>query len=370
MLQRRSASSVAALVSLSFTCGCYTTHTLPTQATNPITQQVHDDALVIELDGQPVRVDPNSRIRFLRADGSYSDWFRVSELAVSEEGVLRREGDGLLWADIQAAELKNFSGGKTLGALAITTAAVVVVVAVLAAGDGGSGGGGRGAVKPPKGVGRPGSGRPGVGRPGPNLNGCCVTAINVNPGPPVQVQAPVDERALGKPGMATPDAGLAQQTFPEEVKRRAAASLVASFDVTSDLSDTRGAAAGFDRTSASVALSGRFYNVFELGGGLRQYLLPESEAGRALAVGVPSTIGFLRAGLHLPLGARHLVAAPVSVDMGALSDLFFFKVNAGMRFQLNESFALGAFPLNPTLLQTNEASAWTFPSSLELSVRF
>ena len=354
-MRRHATSSIAVL--LSFTCGCYTTHQISNAATTPIAQPSPEDGFIVQTeDGRNLRIDPNSQLRFLRVDGSISPWFHASELVVSEEGVLlQNTTDGLLWSDIVNVEVKNFSGSKTLGAIAISTAAVLVIVVAIAGSKGG-GGGGRGTVKPV------GGGNKG-GNWGNNVRINGGTGIYINPQPGLGVaMPPVDTRSLGGAGLASPDPSLALPMFPQEAERRAKAQAVVSIEAGAggELAVPRVGA-----PSASATVVARFGNTIELGGGLRQ-LLPTGPGP------TPATFGFFRFGLHLNLDQKHRVAVPISFDLGTNldNDSYLMKINTGLRVSLTPNTTLGVLPFSPTYLETPGSFGWSFPSSAELSFSF
>ena len=358
-MRQRTTSSIAVL--LSFTCGCYTTRQV-SNTTTPIAQPSPTDGFVIQAtDGRNLRIDPNSQLRFQRVDGSSSPWYHTSELVVSSEGVLlQNTADGLFWSDVAGIEVKNFSGGKTLGAIAISTAAILVIVVAIVGAKGGGGGGGRGTVKP-VGGGSKGGGSHWGNNGGVHINGG--TGIYINPQPGLGIATPpADTHSLGGAGFTAPDPSLAQPMFPQEVERKAKAQAVVSLE----------AGAGGEVTvprsgapSASATVVARFGNTLELGGGLRQ-LLPINSGL------VPTTFGFFRLGLHLNLDQRHLVAVPVSFDMGTNldNDSSLMKINMGLRVSLTPNTTLGVLPFSPTYLNTPEGFGWSFPSSAELSFAF
>jgi hypothetical protein len=355
-MRKHATSSIAVL--LSFTCGCYTTRQVSNTTSNPIAQPSPEEGFVVQAaDGKNLRIDPNSQLRFLRVDGSVSPWFHASELVVSAEGVLlQNTTDGLLWSDVANIEVKNFSGGKTLGAIAISTAAVLVIVVAIAGAKGGSGGGGgRGTVKP---VG----GSKGGGRGGSNIRINGGTGMYINPQPGLNVSGtPIDTRSLGSVNLASPDPSLAQPMFPQEAERKAKAQMVVALD-TSTAGPAASPAGAFSVGASVVA---RFGNTLEMGGGLRQ-LLPSGPQP------IPTTFGFFRFGLHLNLDQRHLFAVPINFDLGTNldNDAYLMKINTGLRFNATPGITIGVMPFSPTYLETPQGFGWSFPSSAELSFSF
>jgi hypothetical protein len=380
-MQKRLTAPLAVL--LSFTCGCYTTRHV--QNVTPVAQPTTEEGVVVTAnDGQKVRIDPNTQLRFQRSDGTFTPWFRVSELVGSQEGVFRQgTADGMYWADIADVEAKNFSGGKTLGVIALSAAIVaVVIVAVIGAEGGGGGGGGRGTVKPAggggggklggwnsKGGGSAGSNGGGVNSGGSVNNGGGVNGgIYIGPhyhnhyysaGPNPTVIRP-EQQLLGAANFAIPDPSLAQPMFHEETERQAKAQLVASVEG-STVGDQFNPAAAASVSAAGVV---RFGNTVEFGGGFRQ-MMPTQLSG-------PEALGFLRFNLHLNLDQRHLFAVPLGLDAGVGFDgnSLLYKVNAGLRLQVTPTVSVGAYPFNPTYFENNTGFGWGFPSSAELSFSF
>jgi hypothetical protein len=352
-MRRHATSSVALL--LSFTCGCYTTRQVSNAAATPITQPSPLEGFVVQAsDGRNLRIDPNSQLRFQRVDGGLSPWFHASALVVSEEGVLiQNTADGLLWSDVVNVEVKNFSGGKTLGAIAISSAAIVVIVAAIAGSKGGSGGG-RGTVKPL-------GGSKGGSRGGGNIYINSSPGIYINPQPGINGAPLVDTRTLGGSGLTAPDPSLAQSMFPQEAERKAKAQMVVALDA-STAGPTDNPAGAFSLGGSVVARMG---NTLEIGGGLRQ-ILPTGPTP------IPTTFGFFRFGLHLNLDQRHLFAVPINFDLGTNfdSDSYLMKINTGLRFNATPNIAIGILPFSPTYLETRQGFGWSFPSSAEMSFSF
>lgn len=307
-----------------------------------------------------------------------SPWFRISELVVSNEGVLRQNTtDGMFWSDIVDIEAKNFSGGKTLGVVAISAAVVLVVIAAIAGADGG--GGGRGSVKPAgggngglggwntKGGSGGSTGGSAGGGGGTSSGGNFGGGIHVHPhpnyysgGPNYQPPPRPDVQLLGAANFAIPDPTLAAPMFQEETERKAKAHVVAAVEATS-VGDAFNPAAAPSMSAAAVV---RLGNVVEIGGGFRQ-MFPTQLSG-------PEGLGFFRFGLNLNLDQRHLFAVPIGFDMGTSfgNDAILYKVNAGLRLNITPNVAVGAYPLNPTYFENTTGFGWGFPSSAELSFSF
>ncbi|MBW2734534.1 MAG: hypothetical protein JRH20_19275 [Deltaproteobacteria bacterium] len=106
-------------------------------------------------DGSSVRIDASTKLRFQLRDDRMTDWVRGADLATSSSGVVLGK-TSIPWSDIEGAEVKNFSGGKTAAVTILSAAVVVAVVAYAVSGakgsKGSSGGKGRRLVR--------GSGRP------------------------------------------------------------------------------------------------------------------------------------------------------------------------------------------------------------------
>jgi len=149
--------------------GCYTTSVIPAQNLSRLTAPNHTSELLLrDQQGRPVRVGPNTAIRFWVRGEKWTAWVQGRQLHVNQVGASQRLGTHPLrlvarWSDIYGAEVRNLSGGKTYGAIVLTTALVVVAVLLVlgSAKGGGKGGGkglgkglGRGLAKVGRGVGR------------------------------------------------------------------------------------------------------------------------------------------------------------------------------------------------------------------------
>lgn len=113
----RGRSFIAGVIASSLAVGgCYSSSAVPPGALGRLHAGGKDGAtLVYAEDGEPVRLDPNSEIRFTRVDGTVTRWFAVSDLHVNDDGVFvvrdvpgselhSARVEGLLAEDVEAYE--------------------------------------------------------------------------------------------------------------------------------------------------------------------------------------------------------------------------------------------------------------------------
>lgn len=121
----RARSFVAGLIASSLAVGgCYSSSAVPPGALGRLHSGGKDGATVVYAeDGEPVRLDPNSEIRFTRVDGSTTRWFAVGDLHVNDDGVFvlrdvppedlhSARVEGLLAEDVEALERTKPSYGS------------------------------------------------------------------------------------------------------------------------------------------------------------------------------------------------------------------------------------------------------------------
>lgn len=81
--------------------GCYSSSSVPAGSLGRLHVGGKGGGTVVTADdGEPVRLDPNSEIRFTRTDATTTRWFSVSELQVNDEGVF-------VLRDVPPAELHS-----------------------------------------------------------------------------------------------------------------------------------------------------------------------------------------------------------------------------------------------------------------------
>jgi hypothetical protein len=434
-------------------------------------------------DGGPVKLDPNTELRFTRRDGTTTDWLTVRDLSVNDDGVflvrdadprdlhsalvsglspeeiaaidastpdkatwfargehavelqsgdrslaswvdaiVRARGDvpgtwlfhcspdvgpftraevlevmrnglhvvdGLRWDDISSAEVRNLNHGETAVTVVAVTAIAVGVVTIVVASNGKVKIPDLGPAAPVRVAGAVGRGVGHVPRvlPRARIPGAVHVDVPVvttestsestseESAPPADpAAAPADDTAsddgeaygLGASWLERPKFDDVRPLFDGGARRQSIVRLVTAFDAERDFSAT-------PRTHVGLAAAARFYNFFEIGGGLRwlggTQNLDGSTAGTEL-------IPFARIGLNTELDAHRRFAIPIAVDLGAGSDVgFYFKLVFGLRVRVTDTMSLGAYVFNPTLVSyrsstMNGASQWSFPSGVEASFAF
>src|SRR5687768_1062902 len=80
--------SLAIFAVLPLLAACTSTSSVPAGSIAPLKGPSSDTAVLRDEDGEPIRLDANSSLRFLRTDGSWTPWRSASELWVSNEGIL------------------------------------------------------------------------------------------------------------------------------------------------------------------------------------------------------------------------------------------------------------------------------------------
>lgn len=445
MRRRAGVRSIALLLLLPVATACTSTSNVPGGGLSSIKHGV-----VRDHDGDEVRIDPNSEVRFLRTDGSWTPWHQASDLWVSDDGVLVpytakigeldrvrvagltesdvaalrasatfrdtveedgsdhvlagdlgpwltrfigaraaapsgvwsfhtrddvwfegvsgaslphvvREGltahDGLRYADMSSAEVKNLSGGKTLVAVVAVSAVAVglVAVAVLTKGKGVP----DLPLEPAATVGHVAA-RTAV-HVAVRAPGCCMVVVGgggaTKSKPPAELPEST-EGGLSKPGYALPTSTDSYRLFDGVDRRRAAVRFGLALDA-GLLANRRDL-----WTGGAVGIL-RLTDLFELGGGMR--LL-----GRGNHV---DRVFLARVGLHAELDARRRVALPLSLDVGGSATVgFHARLNFGLRLRLADAWSLGVYPLNPSYTAMHSprepGSRWSFPSTIETSFVF
>lgn len=314
-------------------------------STSTVPGGVISSGIVHDHDGDEVRIDPNSEVRFERTDNAWTDWYSAAALLVNDDGVFFEGGEGLRWADVRSAEVKNLSGGKTLvGVVAVSALAVgLVAVAVVA--------------------------RKAPGLPWKVGSTVAQTTAHATLHVVARLPAGGYGSSSGSSGPATSDEPTtttsygayelpartdARRLFDGTERRRAAIRLGAALDY--------GAALGRkNEWSASIVPMVRLTDLFEIGGGMR--LIREDRVWLA------------RVGLHAELDARRMFALPLSIDLGSSATVAFHsRINFGLRIQVVDGFWLGLHPVNPTYTRLRDPVGvvphWSFPTTIETSFAF
>lgn len=343
----------ASLVAITVACahlGCTSSDRISSRGFGEIKAARAEEGVIYTESGEAIRIDPNSKIRFMHASGLWTSWWSARDLLVNDEGVLieRASGgyDGVRWNDIAEAEIENFSGGKSLVATVAISAAVIGLIAVVSASKGKIG-------KLPE-----------IG----NIFARTTVEVAVRTAahtPRIDVgsspasPSPVDPAApIG--GFGMPTANGAAPLFDGVARRRSIARFGSELEAGSAFRD------GHAFTGAALGTA-RFLDFFEIGAGVR-FVSRGSGADR-LIVG--------RLGMHAELDPRRRFAIPLLVDIGGGSGAATstFRVAIGFRVRVTEALWIGLFPLAPQYVgyargTANGVSGWTFPSSIETSLLF
>jgi hypothetical protein len=307
---------------------CTSTTTVPVSSIRP--GVVHDH------EGDEVRIDPNSEVRFERTDGAWTDWYSASDLKVNDDGVIFPTEEGMRWSDVKSAEVKNLSGGKTLvGVVAVSAVAVGLVAVALIA---------RKAPELPLKIAGEAVVHTVVRLPHVRFSGSGSASSSGDDGP----SSPT------APAFEAPVSNDAHSMFDAHARRRAAVRFGAAADYGATILQPNA------WTASGVGIL-RFTDLFEIGGGVR--LLRGDR------------VYFGRAGLHAELDARQLFALPFSIDMGGSSTVAFHaRLNFGLRVRILDGLYLGIHPLNPAYTRLRDpnpmAPRWSFPSTVETSFTF
>lgn len=78
------------LLAATFANACTSTNQVPAQGLGGIHAPRFEEGVVYAEDGEAIRVDPNTHIRFHRTDGSWTPWRDARELWVAKDGVVVR----------------------------------------------------------------------------------------------------------------------------------------------------------------------------------------------------------------------------------------------------------------------------------------
>lgn len=364
-------------------------------------------ALVVSTaDGSTVRVDPNTELRFMLRTGEVTPWVRGRELWRSDLGVSFGEGGGVFffeWSEVIGSEVRNLSGGKTVGAVLLIAVAIGVIVILIA---GGAKGGGGSSIST---GGKRSRGKTAFGRaPRAKRRRLARTSGGVHvhvplivlstspqyyyhgprdvapppppPPPPVRARPPppppagsgevVDVQgpaaAVAPKQQAT--ARRAMSLFSGSILRRSRIQLIGNIAAGTEL-------ARFDGYTGSVVVGIRIKNAFELGAGFRHTLASQN---KTLGPGLDSGFqAFGRIGGHFYVDDRHRFAVPLHLDIGSGHNIFLqTRLSIGLRVNLLRSFWIGLLPFSPNFTYFEEeseflgAKRWTFPTTLELGFNF
>lgn len=361
-----------------FFTGCTTTTPMNRKALMNLAQSGRTEAAVIDVgDGKETRLAPGTHLRFKLKDGRFTGWVRASRLAVNDLGVFYRGkvrsrsnplGSGLLWEQLDGAELKNTSGPKTM-ALVVGVGVLIATLVALLGEDGVKGffsasAHVAAAMHPPY--------VPIVYPPSYYRRARRARRARVEDAPGTAPRIDDADAPLGAPTDDQADASeledgawdrpVSESMFLGSALRRSYLEFLFTAQGGFQLND-------IDGYTQTLTASLRFIELFELGGGWRY----QTNAPTA------DHIGFGRFGFHFNLDDNHRFAIPLSFDLGAGSKTSFqFKVNAGLRVRVVDGFWIGLYPFNPVfsslrepLTTTGERPGfWNFPSSLELSFAF
>jgi len=80
--------SYACLALLPFIAACTSTSSVPAGSMTAMQSPTADTTVLRDADGEPIRLDANSELRFERTDGSWTPWRSAAELWANREGVL------------------------------------------------------------------------------------------------------------------------------------------------------------------------------------------------------------------------------------------------------------------------------------------
>ncbi len=255
---------------------------------------------------------------------------------------------GLAFDDMTGAEVRNFSGSKSL---ALVVGSAAVIAAIVAAAKSGGGGGGS-------------SGGGGVSAGGRMALATAEVAVHMIDAAArcgrrcAERRRTLPKDALISPMMASPDAIAAQPLFTARARRK------------SDVEVVVASALGYDITGAgatspaTLSAALRLRDFVELGGGVRY--VGGRDDGQYLA--------FARGGGLFHLDDEHWIGVALLFDIGGGSRAMEMKLNMGLRFEWASGFGFGLYPFNPTWLRVGSGdqavSGWSFPSTAEISFAF
>ena len=376
--------------------GCSTTRLVTGTELRKSLHRSREHFVLVDQEGERVRLDPNSELRFVLRSGEITPWVRASRLWRSELGLSFEDGDGALmlgWQELAGAELKNLSGGKTAAAIVISASVVALIVAVVAAGKGGGGFGGLGGVhvgggrrrlrgtrhQPRRAERRLRTRGPGGVHMHVPLWLAAAPPMNrvddrplllAGQGPPLSARGVlVSDRTNQDAVMETSASAVAAtRLFGAGIRRRSTIQLVGSASAGTEL-------VRFGGYAGAVYAGLRIRNAFEFGGGVRHLV---TRATRSAEDELRSNfVGFGRLGAHLFVDNSHICAIALSADVGAGQEVgFHLKLNAGLRFQIGTALMVGIFPFSPSFFRYKESSTfagamrWTFPTNLEVGFNF
>jgi hypothetical protein len=108
-VNRRLTAPLALVLSTSLALGgCYSSTFVPAAGLAPLRVGGRGEGGVVRAEnGETVKVDPNSEIRFQRLDGTFSPWLTVRDLSVSDDGVFMLRHDDP--DDLHAARVTGLS---------------------------------------------------------------------------------------------------------------------------------------------------------------------------------------------------------------------------------------------------------------------
>lgn len=414
--------------------GCYSTKTVTADGLLPIVRPANTGELVLEdKKGSPVRLGPNSKIRFIFYDATMTRWIEGRQLMVGPGGVWEKLSGGkekkwvASWHRIAGAKIKNLNGPKTYGVI-LGSAAIAGVVVVIVAGGGKGGGSGLGGLG--KGLGKAGKALArGASRAGKGLargaahagrglargaahagRGLARGAARIYGPPHLHVDVHVGARAeVGPPHPADPPPGRPpgqaepppppppetatgpsplpppvgaerddapiirkpSHSFAGPVRRRSAIRFLTTLETGTDLVTHDGMT-----TTALVGM--RLYDVLEISAGAKLLLHRGVELepdGRKQELRT-SWIALGRVVAHLDMDTKRRVALPIGFEIGAGHAQIDVRAVLGVRFRLTGYLHLGLYPFNPAYTRFEDEKLerklgwWSFPTTMDLSFSF
>jgi hypothetical protein len=260
---------------------------------------------------------------------------------------------GWRWDEMQAAEVKNVKGVRTLGATAGVTAGVAAVIAlavpILVIGSAMS--------WPKKHDAHPRTEGWGESK------GSGWQLIEGARTPDQRTRTPAWKPDLGEHGDAEP-------LFTRAALRRSRVRLLVSGDA---VIDTLRPSRLVDGVSAGV----RLHDIVELSGGVRHVMVRGPQQAGEVQDTTQGFLGFGRLGAHLAVDGPHLFAIPVSLELGMGSTVdVYARLRWGLRMRLGRHTFVGAEIFNPTYTHfagddnNQRHGGWSWLHGLEVGAAF
>lgn len=357
-------SLLVVLSSCSLLTGCVSTATVPADELRAPGAGPGDT--ITTLAGSRARLGPSSAVRFLREDGRFTPWVSARSLWTNDRGVFLRHPaakgtpdaetlEGIEWAKLRRAEVRNFEGGETVLATTAVVAVVGLIVAAVAADANDDDCGRRsrhcrGSRVASADTMRDAAIYGAIASSGTSGGGGGDTSVADSP------QAPY----FSDPAAERPDAGGARPIFDGAARRRAALRGVVALETTAPMDD------GSLRPQPGAFAGVRLGNFFEVGLAARTLSLGAGVPAQAVVAG--------RVGFHGELDARRRFALPLSVDVGAGEGIKnYARINWGLRIRAYDELSIGLNPVSPTRVERESGagrSGWSVSSGAELSWGF